>query len=316
MESFNETERINFFLSLLPAWQDMPKSLSYQEVKIPKGKGEFRTLHIPDEKLMKSQKVILEEILYQLPISPAAHCAIKRRSVVTNVQPHLTAKAFFKIDFKDAFPSVSKKMVVEHLTPLFIQCFPNFPTEKLKSFVELLSTRTTYKNSLPQGAPTSPCLLNLVCYQLDMGLIALSNKFNLTYTRYADDLWFSSKDSKIPKEARRAIVKAVIDYGFKLNRSKISYKTGKATVPKITGVTFVQKNKELQPSIPRKKLEEYRAKIHQAAFDPEIATNEIFGIMGWITMVTGKIPERLKKPFRDFLSQRCPEKTPHYNHLF
>ncbi len=318
MAEFDDKEAVKYFLALLKVWQNLPRQLlcRYREVKIPKGKGKFRTLHIPGEELMGMQGRILKGVLYKLPVSRAAHCAVPHRSVVTNAEPHLSSKAFFKIDFKDAFPSVSSRMIVEHLIRLFGQRFPTFPQRELKEFVKLLSTFTTYKNALPQGAPTSPCLLNLICFQLDTTLIEIARQYNLRYTRYADDLCFSSREPRILVEARRLIVKTIIKYGFVINREKISYKTGKATVPKITGVTIIPK-KEEQPSLPRKKIEEYRTKIYRATTDEKIDSAEIFGIIGWVTMVTpNQIPKRLRKPLLNFLSKRCPEKLQYYAHLF
>ncbi len=318
MAEIEDRGEVKYFLSLLWIWRRLPKRLSYRQVNIPKGKeGKFRTLHIPNEELMGIQQRILKGVLYKLPVSQAAHCAVPHRSVVTNAEPHSSGKAFFKIDFKDAFPSVSKKMVVEHLVNLFEEKFPNFPQGELKNFVSLLSTFTIYKDSLPQGAPTSPYLLNLVCFRLDAKLIKMAGQYGLNYTRYADDLCFSSREAAIPVEARKLIIKTIIDYGFTINRRKVRYRTGKATVPKIAGVALIQKNgKQQSPSLPRNQIEAYRAKIHRAITDQRIDPAEIFGIIGWVTMITpNQIPKRLKKPLLDFFSKRCPDKLGRYVHL-
>ena len=287
----------------------------YKEVKIPKSKkGEFRILHIPGENLKQVQRLILENIFYKLPVSGVAHCGIPKRSIKTNIEPHLRGRSFFKIDFKDAFPSVSRQMVRECLYSLIQQTFA-LSQEEVKNLAEILSYLTTHKNVLPQGAPTSPYLLNLVCLELDKELVGIALRFGLNYTRYADDLWFSSSEKKISKEARSEIIKAVQKYGFKINREKIKYKTGTATVAKITGVTLIPKEciPEAKTSIPRETLEEYRVKIHKATYDLQISVNKIFGIMGWVRMATGgEIPQRLKKVFRKFLEARCPEKLPDY----
>lgn len=293
-------------------------SSHYREV--PKfEKGKIRILHVPDETLMLLQSSILERILYQLPVSPAAHCAVLHRSAKTNVKVHLKGKSWFKLDFKDAFPSVSREMIIEHLTPLLIQRYTNFPTETVKDLASLLSFLGSYKNALPQGAPTSPVMMNLVCYELDLELIKIAEIFGLKYTRYSDDLCFSTPESKIPKRVRVTIIETVKGYGFKINKEKTRYKTGKATVAKVTGITLIPggtDGSEVKTSLPRKTIERYRNIIHRATFDLEIKIEEVFGILGWVGMGTdGKIPARLKKTVREFLEHRCPQRLPRYLHL-
>lgn len=291
-----------------------------KEVKIPKGEeGEFRELQIPDERLMALQKVILESLLYRLPVSEVAFCSIPRRSIAGHISLHCQSKSFFKIDFKDAFPSVSRKMIIQHLTPMIEKhsFYPSLPRKEIEELVILLSSLTIYEDALPQGAPASPYLLNLVCYELDLKILEIARKFNLLYSRYADDLMISTPKSKIPKEARVAIVNLVKKCGFKINRKKTTYKTGTATVPKITGVTLISAdNLGVKSSLPRKQIEEYRRIIYTATRDPNVELGKVFGIMGWVEIATGgEIPSRLKKPFKEFLERRYPKGLPRYIHL-
>ena len=290
----------------------------YEEV--PKfEEGKIRILHVPDETLMLLQSSILERILYQLPVSPAAHYAVPHRSPATNVKVHKEGRAFFKLDFKDAFPSVGREMIIERLTPLLIQRYTTFPTETVKDLASLLSFLGSYKNALPQGAPTSPAMMNLVCYELDLELIEIAETLGLKYTRYSDDLCFSTPESKIPKRVRVTIVETVKKYGFKINKEKTRYKTGSATVAKVAGITLIPggtDGSEVKTSLPRKTIEQYRNIIHRATFDSKIKPEKVFGIMGWVRMGTGgEIPPRLKKTIREFLKHRCPQRLPRYSHL-
>lgn len=287
------------------------KNLVYVEKRIPKGNGKFRTLHVPWELLKVLQKAILERVLYSLPVSQIAHCAIRGRSIKTHTLPHTQSKSFFRIDFKDAFPSVNKSMLTKRLIPLFQNWLDSLHITDINVYdlVDLIAQLTLYRNRLPQGAPCSPYLLNLICFELDKKLLKISSDYNLVYTRYADDLWFSSQEPLILKEARSHIVETVKKYGFIINREKVKYKTGAATVPKMLGINLVKGKMK----IPRKSVENYRTKIHLAITNTEIPVEEVLGIISFVTMVEGnKIPKRLRTPFKNFLKKRCPEKISSY----
>ena len=301
-----------------------PTNRAYREVKIPKGgyKNKFRTLHIPNPELQWLQKILLTNLLYRIPVSPAAHCSVPGRSTITNILPHLESRSYFRLDFKDAFPTVNKEMVSKHLALLIKEKFTN--CDNPESVATIVSELTTYKNALPQGAPTSPYLLNLVCCQLDNVLLSYLRDTkqelgpDIRYTRYADDCWFSSPQRRIPAHIRSDIVDLIQAYGFTINREKVLYKTGTATVPKITGVTIVpnySKNEEKKMSISRKTIEQYRTIIHQAITNHTTSTNEVLGMIAYVTMITKELPNRLKNPFKRFLYTRCPEKVPKFQHL-
>jgi len=293
------------------------ENMKYETKRIRKKSNpkKFRELNIPQPPLIDLQRLILANLLYKVPVSQAAHCSIKGRSVITNAKTHRRGNSFFKIDFKDAFPSVSRIMLSRHLEyPLISKI--GIERKDIVDFTNLIIALTSYKNQLPQGAPTSPYLLNIVCYKLDEEFLMLAKNNGLSYSRYADDLWFSSSYYSISKDLRILIVEKIKDYGFRLNRKKVHYRTGTAIAPRITGVTLTKEGNRRKLSVSKKYLDNCRAKIYNAAFDNEISEAEILGLMGWILMVKKRIPPRLKKPFGIFLRKRCPEKIKNYSHLF
>jgi hypothetical protein len=291
----------------------------YREVKISKKReGEFRTLHIPGKDLMYLQKLILKRVLEGLDVSRAAHCGVIGCSIRTNVTKHLRGNSFLKIDFKDTYPSVNRDRIKTCLGYLLKNTgrLRNYNLEELGSLAEIISRLTTYKDALPQGAPTSPCILNLVCLDLDRELTEISEAFELSYTRYADDLCFSSELSEILLEARKAIVRIIKKHGvFSINRKKFVYKTGKATVPKITGLTIVGRTSR-RTSLSKKVLKRYQGIINKAIQDETIGKERVFGIIGRVIVATNReIPRRLRGPFKEFLVRRCPEKLGRYKDL-
>ena len=124
------------------------------------------------------------------------HGFTKHRSVVTNAKHHVNKNYVFNIDLKDFFPSIHQARIWKRLQyPPF-----NLKNEKI-DIANLIANLVCFqfekndinkKNFLPQGAPTSPIISNIICERLDRKLFELAKEHNLKYTRYADDMTFSS----------------------------------------------------------------------------------------------------------------------------
>ncbi len=203
----------------------------YTRFEIPKKSGGRRLISSPKPKLRVAQSWISENILDLL--SPSLHAMAFRpgKSIVDNASPHLNAPIVVKLDLKDFFPSISFLRIrgyFEYLgfnpgiaTILALLC-TDAPRVKL-----VLDGAVKYvamgERGLPQGACTSPALANLIATPLDARLAglckALESKW--TYTRYADDLTFSSRDENADVgRLLKAIEKIVSDEGFRINEDK------------------------------------------------------------------------------------------------
>jgi retron-type reverse transcriptase len=149
------------------------------------------------------------------------------RSVVTNANIHIGMEYVFNIDLKDFFPSIHQARVWKRLqvTPF------NFSQPIANLLAGLCCMKECCKDDkgnkkniyiLPQGAPTSPIITNMICDKLDYYLSRLAKRFNMNYTRYADDITFSSmrfvygKNGKFMQELHRIIR----GQGFNINESK------------------------------------------------------------------------------------------------
>ncbi len=167
----------------------------YIEFEIPKAKGGTRRIAAPRAPLRKAQRAILDQILAKVPLHDACHGFVPSRSTVTNAAPHRGAAIVVKIDLKDFFPTVHYRRV----RGLFQYLGYN---EEVSSTLAGLTTyrpklangEVVWPGVLPQGAPTSPALANLVSRRLDQRLSKLAAKYGATYTRYADDLTFSFRE--------------------------------------------------------------------------------------------------------------------------
>jgi len=155
--------------------------VGYQTFTIPKRSGGTRTISAPNPPLKALQRKVLRKILGGFKAHPTATGFERGHSIVTNAAAHAGQAVVVRMDLKDFFGSTTELRVRDWL----------FAAGWNREASALLSGICTRENALPQGAPTSPRLSNLVNFMMDARLESLARKFNATYTRYADDLTFS-----------------------------------------------------------------------------------------------------------------------------
>ena len=177
----------------------------YIRFKIAKKTGGERLISAPMPRLKRVQTWILYNILEQIDLHEAAHGFCRGRSIVTNAEPHVGADVVINLDLQDFFPSISYKRV----KGLFISLgyseaaatiFGLICTDAAVEAVEL-DGKTYYvalgDRHLPQGAPSSPAITNLICRRLDLRLTKMAASLGFVYTRYADDLTFSASGENL-----------------------------------------------------------------------------------------------------------------------
>ena len=153
----------------------------YTKKEIPKKSGGVRELMIPAMRLRMIQQWILKNILYSIPVSRYAMGFTKRRSIVTNAKMHVGKECVVNMDMKDFFPTITQEQV--------FKVFYYYGYTIGVSY--MLSRLCTVDGKLPQGAPTSPYLSNIICLKLDKRLSNLARSYEAEYSRYADDITFS-----------------------------------------------------------------------------------------------------------------------------
>lgn len=166
----------------------------------------------PSKKRLKLiQSKIKDRILSKIELPSNVHGGVKKKSNITNAKPHQGNKYVFVTDLKDFYPSIKAKKIHE----LFIELGYN------KQFAFYITKLTTWKNELPQGTPTSTHLSNIFFLKTDYELIELCKENNVTYTRYVDDLTFSS--SKNFQDLIPAILSIIKGSGLKISYRKTDY---------------------------------------------------------------------------------------------
>lgn len=184
----------------------------YHEFTIPKRSGGKRRILAPDRKLKELQRAVLHRLLARLRVHDAAMGFERGRSIVTNALAHQGQAVVLRFDVRDFFPSTTAKRVQRY----FRRIGWNRPATKV------LLRLCTHDGGLPQGAPTSPRLSNLVNYRLDARLAGMAARLGGVYTRYADDitLSFAEDDRAKVHYIQRFVRRVVESEGYQLHHRK------------------------------------------------------------------------------------------------
>jgi hypothetical protein len=238
--SVNELEWYADLKRLIPRMGNGDGRLSHYHYRaLTKNGGNVRLIESPKQKLKELQRIILRELLENVPIHPAVHGFVKGRSIKTFAAPHVGRSVVLRLDLKDFFPSIAgprvqalfrtagyPERVADVLGGICTNAAPRkiwkalgkgLDTEVIAAARELYAWR-----HLPQGAPTSPALANLCAYRVDCRLTGLAKAAGAAYTRYADDLAFSG-DEKFGRCVERFVVQAaaiLLQEGFAVHHRK------------------------------------------------------------------------------------------------
>jgi RNA-directed DNA polymerase len=217
----------------------------YIEFSIQKKSGKLRTISAPATALKILQRKLSQVLYCVYDPKAAVHGFTPSRSILTNAQQHLRKKFVLNIDLHDFFGSIHFGRV----RGIFIAPPYNLPQE----VATVLAQICCRSGKLPQGAPTSPVVSNMICSRMDSQLRLLAKELRCTYTRYADDITFSTTLSNFPKDLawiateedkRKTIlgeklISIIKDNGFEINDSKVRLQY-KSHHQEVTGLTVNQ----------------------------------------------------------------------------
>ena len=235
----------------------------YRSFKIPKKNGKQRIISAPVKGLKSMLKAL--NIIFECLYSPsvAAMGFTMGRSIVDNAYPHVGMNYVLNLDLKDFFPSISQARIWARL-----QLKPfSFPKEIANVAAGLCcmcmefadeTGKKRKKGVLPQGAPTSPILTNAVCDKLDRRLLGLAKRFNVKYSRYADDITFSSMHSVYAAEGEfmTELRRIIEEQNFTINEEKTRLQKRGAR-QEVTGIIVCEK-----PNVTRNYIRDIRMLLH------------------------------------------------------
>ena len=199
-----------------------------------------RTISPPLSQLSIIQTKIKDRILAKITLPENIHGGVRGKSNITNALPHKGKKYIFTTDLQDFFPNISSRQVVDAFMKLGYS----------DHYAHWIAKLVTWQHQVPQGAPTSSHIANIVFLQTDIKLIELCNQHNITYTRYVDDLTFSSPEDF--EDHIQGILDIVIKDEFKISRRK----TNLGALQNVTGIDIFNNRIDAPEKIKIKVVEE------------------------------------------------------------
>lgn len=209
----------------------------------------LRTIDNPDEQLKHVQRQINRRILDEIPMPDHLHGGVRRRSPLSNVAAHLGQRCLVRLDVEDFFPSITNRHVFSVWRDQL--CFGRLVSS-------LLTQLTTYRFRVPQGAPTSTALANLVLAPVESALLERTAEVGVIYTRFVDDIGLSGDD---PRAVIQEVVTRLRAVGLRIHRKKLADEQGIMGPRNPQLLTGYNANCRRGPSVPRKKRNNVRAAI-------------------------------------------------------
>lgn len=234
---------------------------NYNSFSLKKKSGGVRTIDSPSKELSRIQTILKETFEEFYIPKPSTFAFTQKKNIVKNAQQHLDKSYIFNIDLEDFFGTIHFGRVKRLLQ--------SKPFNLNHTVSTIFAQICCYKGRLPQGAPTSPIMSNMICRKLDSQLQKLAGDNHCTYTRYADDITFSfnCSRSKLPSQVVAfatdgtvlpggSLLKLIESNGFLIN-SKKTRLSSKSSRMEVTGLTVNE-----FPNVQRKYMKQISAMLH------------------------------------------------------
>ena len=199
-------------------------ALRYETFQLPKRSGGVREISTPVTPLKIIQRKLNQVLQAVYPSRAHIHGFVKGKDILSNALIHSNKQSILKIDLQDFFPTINfgrtRGMFMSH------------PYKRNEAVATILAQICCFKNKLPQGAPTSPIVSNMVCAKMDADLLRLAKRVRCTYTRYGDDLTFSTTKRHFPQfmvafdpisnqlQLGEALKETIHRHSFEINKRK------------------------------------------------------------------------------------------------
>ena len=282
----------------LPRLRELAKNIKCHYRKWPKtnpATGKCRVFKVPDDELKHIQRRILK-LLSEYPLPDCAHGGVKKRSPKTNAEQHLGQPFLVNMDIRDFFPSVDHREVAKMFRTVL---------NTGRETTCLLTRLTTIDGELPQGAPTSSMIANmLLAMPIDEPTKLLAAESDTNYSRFVDDMAFSGSH---PVHVISPTAKAVSGLGLRIWRKRRKLKiTPRSQRQEVTGYTV---NSRKGPSIARAKRDKIRAAIHGLKFiqseqELEKALQSVNGRINHLQEVNPGSATRMRRQLNKILQAR------------
>jgi len=233
-------------------------SHEYREYEIPKRTGGTRTVHHPSRRLKALQRWLLTRVVSALPVHESAAAYRVGRSILDNAKVHTGSRYLLRMDFTNFFPSITRLDIKKYIGDR-PNLFAGWTVEDINVFCDLVCRN----GALTIGTPSSPGLSNAICYDMDVQISTVCSRSQTDYTRYADDLFFSTNLPNVLQHIEQQVIQVVSELGLPAHLTINSSKTRHSSKRGARRVTGIVLSSDGRPCIGRKLKRRIRALIHR-----------------------------------------------------
>lgn len=260
----------------------------YKSYTVQKPSGGLRTILHPARELKFLQRWVASRVLVATDIHVAATAYHKGATIAFNAALHKQGAFFLKIDFQDFFPSIT----IDDVSALLRRLPSDLPEPLSDDDIEIIGKIVTRVGQLVIGAPSSPVIANAVMYDFDVAMTTLADQYHCVYSRYADDLVFSTVQPRVLEQ----VLKNVREYvrqqtapRLKINEGKVRL-TSKNRRVQITGLVI---NDLHHVSVGRSIKRKIKALVHRFRQNT-LAAEELSYLTGYLAFVRSVEPTFLR----------------------
>ena len=254
-------------------------SYRYKRYEIPRHNGKLRTIYHPAKPLKAVQRWLARNFVEQWPVHDCVTSYRKSVTTADNARQHVSNEFLLRLDLKGFFESIKSPDVLVYLS--------NVETTWDSADKVAFASFVCRNGQLTIGAPTSPSLSNAICYDLDIQLYQLAQTHGVTYTRYSDDLFFSSSQpdilSSFPSGVEKVLNALAVPENLLLNKAKTKHSSRRGRRI-VTGIVL---GSDGQIYVGRRLKRRIRALIHQYS---KLDVNQRKSLAGLISYVQGIDP--------------------------
>jgi len=260
-------------------------SYQYKEYPIAKRGGGTRIISHPSRRLKALQKWLLANVIILWPVHDSATAYRKGRTILDNAKSHAGTRFLLRMDIQEFFPSLTVKDMSSYKGSR-PHLFKNWTEQDFEWFCFLIFRF----GKLTIGAPTSPAISNALCFDLDVALDGISQSRGVNYTRYADDLFFSTNEPRLLVDVEQAVKKSVstqhIPHALRINEVKTRHSSKKGA-RRVTGITL---GSDGNVYVGRPLKRRVRAQVHNL---DSLAPIDRIRLAGMISYIVGFDPQFL-----------------------
>lgn len=249
-------------------------SHAYKQYQIKKRNGEYRTIYHPAKELKVLQRWLLANVIERWPVHNAAMAYKKGQSIKNNADVHRNSRFLLRLDLSNFFPSITLSDIDNYIR----KAVPGWVEKDFEIFLKLVCRYAC----LTIGAPTSPGISNAICFQLDTTLDSIAQSKSVVYTRYADDLFFSTKVPDVltnfPAEVEDVLENLRVPSNLQLNQNKTRHSSKKGRRA-VTGITL---SSDGRATISRKTKRYIRSQLYNFKTLSEAERKRLAGFLAFI----------------------------------